>query len=77
MGDLREQTFGINELGVQPYHPDVSLTDEQVTRISMLANIAPASLLVAALALAGCTDTILRGVNPNAEKQLPQRSLPR
>ena len=39
----------------------------------MLANIAPAGLLVAALALAGCMDT--RGVNPNAEKQLPQKIL--
>ena len=46
-----------------------------MTRISMLANIARASLLVAALALAGCTDTTLRGVNPNAEKQLPQKIL--
>ena len=46
-----------------------------MTRISMLTDIARASLLVAALALAGCTDTTLRGVNPNAEKQLPQKIL--
>ena len=31
--------------------------------------------MVAALALAGCTDTTFRGVNPNAEKQLPQKIL--
>ena len=54
--------------GWQPSH-------EQMTRISMLNDIACASLLVAALALAGCTDTTLRGVNPNAEKQLPQKIL--
>ena len=41
----------------------------------MLANVARAGLMVAALALAGCTDTTLRGVNPNAEKQLPQKIL--
>ena len=41
----------------------------------MLANVAPASLMVAALALAGCMDTTFRGVNPNAEKQLPQKIL--
>ena len=43
----------------------------------MLYNIARAGLLVAALALAGCTDTTLSGVNPNAEKQLPQKILAR
>jgi murein L,D-transpeptidase YafK len=41
----------------------------------MLANVSRASLLVAALALAGCRDTTSRGVNPNAEKQLPQKIL--
>jgi murein L,D-transpeptidase YafK len=41
----------------------------------MLANIARAGLVVAAFALVGCTDTTLKGVNPNAEKQLPAKIL--
>ena len=46
-----------------------------MARVSMVANMARDSLLVAASALAGCTDPTLRGVNPNAEKQLPRKIL--
>ena len=53
----------------------MAFSHEQRRVISMLANIARASLFFTALALAGCTDTTLRGVNPNAEKQLPQKIL--
>ena len=41
----------------------------------MLANIARASLLVAALTMAGCTDSTLNNINVKAEKQLPAKVL--